>query len=69
MVDRIKRNYLLPTQEDYEGAAIALHRLEDTYALKPADIRIGKLSKNYPSKQLSGRFIYEKIKVALFMKK
>ena len=54
LVDFIKENYMLPTIEDYNGAASALLRLEDTYNLKPSDIRKGNLSKQYPSRQLTG---------------
>jgi hypothetical protein len=57
MVALIKEKYLLPTGEDYDGAVIALHRLQDTYQLSAKDIRTGNLSKNYPSRQLSGTFI------------
>jgi hypothetical protein len=46
----------LPTNEDYNGAATALHRLEDTYNLKPSEIRKGNLSKEYPSRELTGFF-------------
>ena len=47
----------MPTNEDYNGAATALHRLEDTYNLKPSEIRKGNLSKEYPSRELTGFFI------------
>ena len=45
---------MLPTNEDYEGAIVALHRLEDTYLLDPNDIRTGKLSEKHPSRPLTG---------------
>jgi prolyl 4-hydroxylase len=46
---------MLPGTDDYNGAAVALHRLEDTYNLKPRDIRSGSLSKKYPSRELTGK--------------
>ena len=55
MVSKIKEDFNLPTNEDYEGAIVALHRLEDTYALTPKDIRTGNMSKKHPSKPLTGK--------------
>lgn len=55
-VDNIKENNLLATNEDYEGAAFAIHRLGDTYELKPSDLSKGNLSKNYPSRELNSNF-------------
>ena len=55
LVDVIKNKYVLPTDVDYEGAIVALHRLEDTYALSPSDLRTGNLSQNYkPYRELTG---------------
>ena len=42
------KSLILPNQEDFIGAAVALHRLEDTYLLEPADMRGTNLSENYP---------------------
>lgn len=47
MVSEIKDKTLLPSNEDYEGAITALHRLEDTFALEPSDLRLGKMSQKY----------------------
>ena len=62
----MKDFYNIPTKEDYEGAIVAIHRLEDTYNLKPNDIRSGNLSRTYPSRPLTafecfelGRIAYE----------
>lgn len=38
---------MLPTNEDYEGTIKGIHRLEDTFALKPSDLRMGKMSEKY----------------------
>ncbi len=50
---------MLPGTDDYNGAAVALHRLEDTYNLKPRDIRSGSLSKKYPSRELTGKIFIQ----------
>lgn len=62
----LKDVYNIPTREDYEGAIVAIHRLEDTYNLDPSDIRNGKMSQKYPSRPLTayecfelGRIAYE----------
>ena len=64
VVREIKEAFILPTNEDYEGAIIALHRLEDTYSLEPSQIRRGNLSALYPSKPLSAFECYEFGRVA-----
>lgn len=53
-INKIKTNLTLPTEEDYEGAIVALHRLEDTYLLDPKDIKNGILSDKNPSRSLTG---------------
>lgn len=53
LVENVKQKLLLPTTEDYKGAAEAIHRLEDTYSLDPMDIARGNLSKKYISRQLN----------------
>ena len=62
-INKIKTNLTLPTEEDYEGAIVALHRLEDTYLLDPKDIKNGILSDKNPSRPLTGNLT--KIKIAL----
>ena len=62
-INKIKTNLTLPTEEDYEGAIVALHRLEDTYLLDPKDIKNGILSDKNPSRSLTGNLA--KIKIAL----
>jgi prolyl 4-hydroxylase len=57
IVNEIEGKYLLPTEEDYRGAIEGIHRLEDVYQLDTRDIRLGNLSKKYPSRPLSGKFI------------
>lgn len=68
VTDEIKEKSLMPTNEDYEGAISALHRLEDTFALKPSDLRLGKMSQKFvQARELNsfecfelGRVAYEK---------
>jgi hypothetical protein len=57
---------VLPTNVDYKGAIVAIHRLEDTYLLSTSDIRNGNLSVKYHSRPLTafecfelGRIAYE----------
>lgn len=54
LVSDIKEKYPLPSLEDYNGAAVALHRLEDTYQIEPQNIRLGNLSSQFPSRPLTG---------------
>ncbi len=65
-VEEIKENFLLPTNDDYKGSIEAIHRLEDTYLLDPADIASGVLSQKHVSRPLNsfecfeiGRIAYE----------
>lgn len=48
MMAEMDKSLILPNQEDFIGAAVALHRLEDTYLLEPADMRGTNLSENFP---------------------
>ena len=54
----------MPTNDDYRGAAIAIQRLEDVYALQPADFRKGNLSVSYPSRKLNAQECFEIGKIA-----
>ena len=49
----IKNKILLPTNDDYKGSIEAIHRLEDTYLLNPADIARGNLSQKHISRPLT----------------
>jgi hypothetical protein len=53
----VKEKFYLPTNADYRGAILALHRLEDVYSLEPSDFRTGNLSKDFPSRNLNGFII------------
>jgi hypothetical protein len=44
----------LPTYEDYSGSVTALHRLEDTYLLRPVDIRKGNIGLFKSIRELNG---------------
>lgn len=59
MIDEFRENENLPDKDDYEGAIVAIHRLQDTYLLDPIDIRTGNLSKNYPSRPLTAFECFE----------
>lgn len=39
-------NYRLPTEEDFDGAMMAIRRLQDTYKLQPSLIGSGKLKRS-----------------------
>jgi prolyl 4-hydroxylase len=41
--------YFVPTNKDYEGAILAIHRLQDTYLLTPSDLQNNKMSNKFPS--------------------
>jgi len=64
LVSEIKEKYVLPSSEDYSGAIQALHRLSDTYLLNPKEIRLGNLSKNYPSRPLNAFECFEMGRIA-----
>ena len=64
MVHDIQENYNLPNNDDYSGAIVAIHRLEDTYQLDPTNIRKGNLSKNFPSRSLTAFECFEFGRVA-----
>jgi hypothetical protein len=55
------RKELLPTIEDYEGAILGIHRLEDTYLLKPKDLALGKISAKHSSRPLTGNIFIKLI--------
>jgi prolyl 4-hydroxylase len=57
IVDEIKEKILLPSSDDYKGSIEAIHRLEDTYLLDPADIARGNLSQKHVSRPLTGNFL------------
>ena len=61
-INVITESYTLPTDEDYNGAILAIHRLEDTYLLEPKDVRSGKLSEHYPSRGLTRKHFTNKDK-------
>ncbi len=46
------KKYDFPTDKDYNGALLAIIRLEDTYLVKPREFYYGNLSSMYPSKRL-----------------
>lgn len=60
----IKEDFFLPDNEDYQGVIKAMHRLEDTYLLKPDEIRLGNLNTNHPSRPLNAFECFELGRVA-----
>lgn len=59
LVNQIKEKFYLPTNADYRGAIMALHRLEDVYSLEPSDFRTGSLSTSFPSRNLNALECFE----------
>lgn len=55
-MDRIRGELWMPGEEDYRGAITALIRLEDTYLLKPRDVRKGVFGKSKAMRRLNGLF-------------
>jgi hypothetical protein len=54
-VSSIKNVHNLPTTEDYDGAILGIHRLEDTYQLDPMNLSSSNISMKHPSRPLTGK--------------
>jgi hypothetical protein len=51
----IADHWLFPSNEDYTGSAMALMRLQDTYAISSSQLANGEISATYKSKRLNGQ--------------
>jgi prolyl 4-hydroxylase len=65
ILENLRKEFILPTNEDYEGAILGIHRLEDTYLLSVNDIRNGKMSKHYQSRPLNALECFELGRIAV----
>ena len=55
----IRKKYLMPDGDDYDGAMSGLFKLQDLYFFKPADIASGiKENSKFKSRPLTGYFYY-----------
>ena len=65
ILENLRKEFILPTNEDYEGAILGIHRLEETYLLNVTDIRNGNMSKHHHSRPLNAFECFELGRIAV----